>query len=321
MAVSLTVASPEVLTHWFSGCLKAALAASTEDTPGPAAFHAVVVGLGPGLALLAFIFGGALLVTLAVAQLVSGGLALSWEALIPRFERINPAMGMMRLSGSGAWGSAGLGLLKLLLGMAVVIGAASGLVAGVLAAASASQVNVLALASSRFLSVGFGLGSSLLGAALLQGMWAKKRWMDELKMSHQEAIEDAKESEGDPRTRRRFRQMHRKLARQRTMQAVAASDVVLANPTHFAVALRYKRGRMRAPRVMAKGADLMAQRIKEAARKSGIPVIEQPALARDLYASVAVGKEIPARLYRAVARVIHQIQGLTARRPRLAPAA
>jgi flagellar biosynthetic protein FlhB len=103
------------------------------------------------------------------------------------------------------------------------------------------------------------------------------------------------------------------------MQAVAASDVILANPTHVAVALRYKRGMMRAPKVMAKGADLMAQRIKEHGRKLGIAVIESPALARDLYASVEVGKDIPVRLYRSVARIISQIQRLKPSAPRPAP--
>ncbi len=300
--------------RWFRGMLTAGFEAAQAPRMEPAVLALVARGLGPVLALVALIAAGALALSLAVHQIVSGGIRISWDAVLPRFDRIDPSAGMARLFNGGAWGSAGISLLK----MAAALGCLALMVpkaaAGLLGLEQAPLPALPKLMQGQLLSIGYAIAGLSAVLAVAQAFWARKRWSEQLKMSHQEAVEDAKESEGDPRTRRRFRMAHRKLARRRTMQAVAASDVVLANPTHVAVALRYRRGRMRAPRVMAKGADLMALNIKEAARALGIPVIEQPPLARDLYASVAVGREIPTRLYRAVARIIHQIRGL--QRPR-----
>lgn len=131
-----------------------------------------------------------------------------------------------------------------------------------------------------------------------------RRWYNSLKMSKQEVIDEMKRSEGDPKLKGRIRQQQRQLARQRMMQNVPKANVVLINPTHLAVALQYDRGTMAAPKVVAKGALVVAERIVEIARANGIPVIQNIPLARALYAGVKVDQEIPASLYQAVAEVL-----------------
>lgn len=148
----------------------------------------------------------------------------------------------------------------------------------------------------------------------------------DLKMTHQEARQEAKESEGDPMLRGRMRARQREIAGRRMLVAVPTADVVITNPTHYAVAIRYDESAMGAPRVVAKGADLLAARIREIATQAGVPVLGAPPLARALYAHVEVDREIPAALYNAVAQVlawVYQLRHATDPRARapVAPAA
>ena len=133
-------------------------------------------------------------------------------------------------------------------------------------------------------------------------------------MSREEVKQEMRESDGDPQQKARIRSVQRAMARKRMMAAVPTADVIVANPEHYAVALAYKEGGMRAPRVVAKGVDEVAQRIKQEARAHGVPIIERRALARALYRSVKTGSEIPAALYRAVAEVLAYIYGLKQQR-------
>jgi flagellar biosynthetic protein FlhB len=126
----------------------------------------------------------------------------------------------------------------------------------------------------------------------------------ELKMSRQEVQEEHKESEGSPEVKGRIRQMQQTMARQRMMQDVPKADVIVTNPTHFAVALRYDEKRMGAPIVVAKGVDLVAARIRELGAEHSVPIFEAPPLARVLYRNVDIGGEIPSAVYSAVAQVL-----------------
>jgi len=128
-----------------------------------------------------------------------------------------------------------------------------------------------------------------------------------LRMTRQELRDEAKESDGRPETKQRIRQMQQQLARRRMMHKVPTADVVIVNPTHFAVALKYDPKKMRAPRVLAKGVDLVAQNIRNIAAEHRIPIFESPKLARALYRSTDLNKEIPAGLYVAVAQVLSYI--------------
>ena len=125
-----------------------------------------------------------------------------------------------------------------------------------------------------------------------------------MRMTKQEVKEEHKREEGDPLVKGRIRGKQRQLARRRMMEAVKTADVVVTNPTHLAVALAYRAGEMGAPSVVAKGGDAMCERIKAVARASGVPIVENKPLARALYKSVPVGREIPGALYRAVAEVL-----------------
>ncbi len=125
-----------------------------------------------------------------------------------------------------------------------------------------------------------------------------------LKMTLEEMKKESKETEGDPHIKGRIRQQQREMARRRMMAAVPKADVVVTNPTHFAVALKYMEGRHRAPVVVAKGTDTVAEKIKELAREHGVPQLEAPPLARALHRHVELGDEIPAALYTAVAQVL-----------------
>jgi flagellar biosynthetic protein FlhB len=132
----------------------------------------------------------------------------------------------------------------------------------------------------------------------------------ELRMTHQEAKQEAKESDGDPMLRSRIRQRQREIASRRMLAAVPAADVVVTNPTHYAVAIRYDETKGGAPRVVAKGVDLVAGRIREIARAAGVPLVEAPPLARALYAHVELDREIPVALYNAVAQVLAYVYQL-----------
>jgi flagellar biosynthesis protein FlhB len=144
--------------------------------------------------------------------------------------------------------------------------------------------------------------------------WQLYQYTENLKMSRDEIKEEMKQSEGAPEVRGRIRRMQREIARRRMMQDVPKADVVITNPTHFAVALRYDEKRMRAPLVVAKGADLVAARIREIATEHSVPIFEAPPLARALFAGVEIGGEIPTTLYVAVAQVLTYIYQLRAAR-------
>jgi flagellar biosynthetic protein FlhB len=154
-----------------------------------------------------------------------------------------------------------------------------------------------------------GRAALLFGAmlALIGGIDAAYQRFDygrRLRMTKQELRDEAKESDGNPELKGRIRQVQHQLARRRMMQELPKADVVVTNPTHFAVALKYDDGRMRAPRVVAKGVDVIAMQIRQVAAGHRIPMVEAPPLARALYATTDLGREIPASLYVAVAQVL-----------------
>ena len=132
--------------------------------------------------------------------------------------------------------------------------------------------------------------------------WWRHRY--KLRMTHQEGREEMRESEGDPQVKGQIRARQREVAMARMMAAIPQADVVITNPTHFAVAIRYDETRMGAPRVVAKGADHLAARIREIAKAAAVPMVEAPPLARALYAKVDIDREIPEALYTAVAQVL-----------------
>jgi flagellar biosynthetic protein FlhB len=140
--------------------------------------------------------------------------------------------------------------------------------------------------------------------AVFDYCFQKYRFLERLKMTKQEVKEEFKETEGDPTTKGRIRRLQREMSRKRMMADVPTADVVVTNPTHYAVALSYKMDLMEAPKVVAKGVGFLALRIKELAQEHGVPLVENKLLAQTLYKSVEIGEYIPGNLYRAVAEIL-----------------
>jgi flagellar biosynthetic protein FlhB len=250
---------------------------------------------------------GALIALVLLASLVLGGWNFSPRAMAPDFARLSPLAGLKRLFGLRGASELGKALLK----CAVVGGVCSGVVSWIFR-------DVLALAHMEpRAAIGRGAGlvswsfvwlcASLAIVAMVDVPLQLFQFKRSLRMTRQELRDEAKESDGRPETKQRIRQLQQTLARRRMMHKVPTADVVIVNPTHFAVALKYDSAKMRAPRVLAKGVDLVAQNIRRIAEENRVPVFESPKLARALYRSTDLNKEIPAGLYVAVAQVLSYI--------------
>jgi flagellar biosynthetic protein FlhB len=238
------------------------------------------------------------------APVLLGGLNFSAEALQPKFERLNPIEGLGRIFAMRGLVELGKSLLKLLLIGAVLVMVLKNW-QGDLMATGHGDVGHGMLKAMGLLGHGallFGSVLALIGGA--DALYQKFDHAKRLRMTRQELKDEAKESDGNPELKGRIRQMQFQMARKRMMQELPKADVVITNPTHFAVALRYDEGRMGAPRVIAKGLDEMAMQIRLVAGSHRIPTVEAPPLARALYATTQLDREIPSSLYVAVAQVL-----------------
>jgi flagellar biosynthetic protein FlhB len=256
-----------------------------------------------------------LLVTLVAAlaaPLAIGGWAPSGKAITPDFKRLSPLSGVKRMLGLRSWVELGKALAK----FAVVA----------LAATVVLNLNfdrLMALGSEP-IHAAIGHAIQLAGHALITltaalvliaavdvpfQIWQHRQ---EMRMTREEVQREHKDSEGSPEVKGRIRALQRELAERRMMEEIPKADVIVVNPTHFAVALRYDEKTMRAPRVVAKGVDLIAARIREVATEHKVAIFEAPPLARALHRNVQIGDEIPAGLYVAVAQVLTYIFQLRA---------
>jgi flagellar biosynthesis protein FlhB len=250
---------------------------------------------------------GALIALVILASVILGGWNFSPKALAPDFSRMSPLAGLKRLFGLRGASELGKALLK----CAVVGGVCAAVVSWMF-----KDVMALAHMAPRA-AVGRGAGlmswafvwlcASLALVAIIDVPLQLYQFKAALRMTRQELRDEAKESDGRPETKQRIRQLQQTLARRRMMHKVPTADVVIVNPTHFAVALKYDPKQMRAPRVLAKGVDLVAHNIRRIAEENRVPIFESPKLARALYRSTDLNKEIPAGLYVAVAQVLSYI--------------
>jgi flagellar biosynthetic protein FlhB len=261
----------------------------------------------PAMALLA---AGAYLI-----QVFQVGFTVSARPLRPKLSKLNPVQGAKRLLGLRSMVKTGMNLLKLavvlLVSVAVVYRRLDDIVVMPLLdlrpAAKLGGVIVLELVLWLLLL--------LLVIGIIDYVYQRWQHTRDLRMTHQEVKEERKSLEGDPQMKARRLRMAQKIALQQIRQAVPQADVVVTNPTHFAVALKYDADRMRAPKVVAKGADALAGRMREVAALSGVTIVERPPLARALYFNVEVGREIRPEHYEAVAEVlayVYRIEGRAA---------
>ena len=239
-----------------------------------------------------------------LAPMLMNGWLFTLKPLQPNFSRLNPLEGFGRI-----FSVRGLIELTKAVAKVVVVGGIAALVIwnslDAVIALSNQPTGSAATHAARL--VGWTLLLTVGGMVLIVALdvpyqlWNHYR---KLRMSRAELRREAKETEGDPQIKARIRSLQREAARKRMMAEVPKADVVVTNPTHYAVALSYKENKMRAPRVVAKGRDLTAQRIREIAREHEVPVVEIPPLARALYAHAELEDEIPEKLYTAVAEVL-----------------
>ncbi|EHP38964.1 flagellar biosynthesis protein FlhB [Cupriavidus basilensis OR16] len=260
---------------------------------------AVWEGLLAFLPLLLF-FGAAAL----VGPMLLGGWMFSAKSFAPDFSRLSPLKGLGRL-----FSSQSLVELAKAIAKALLVGSVAGWVLWrrlpeAIALMSAPIHEALLHMLEMVLSCSAMVAGSLVLVVVLDVPWQYWTFYKKLRMTKEEVKQEHKDSEGDPHIKARIRQQQRAMAKRRMMSEVPKADVVVTNPTHFAVALRYEEGRMSAPRVVAKGSDAIAARIREIAVENGVPLLCAPPLARALHRHVELGREIPAGLYTSVAEVL-----------------
>ncbi len=263
------------------------------------------IGRGALTVLLAFApLAGLLILVALAAPVLMGGWVMSSQALVPDFSRINPMTGVGNMFSVRT-------LVELVKAIAKAV--LVGVVAWWVMSAQKSEMMALNMESVHagithsvhliwmaYLFISLALGVVVIIDVPYQ-LW---HYADKYKMTRQEVRQEARESDGDPQVRARIRKQQREMARRRMMAEVPKADVVVTNPTHYAVALKYTDQGARAPVVIAKGADEVAARIRELAAEHAIPLLEAPALARSLYRHVELEQEIPDALYGAVAEVL-----------------
>jgi flagellar biosynthetic protein FlhB len=268
-------------------------------------FHIFIL-LGPFL----------LIVLLAgfVVNILQVGFLFSLEAITPKFSKIDPIQGFQRLFSLRSL----VEFLKVILKMAIV-----GIVAYltikdeiklILPLIDLNVNDILSFIGKVSFKILYTTCWVLVILAILD--YAYQKWEHErsLKMSKQEIKEENRQTDGDPLIKGRIKRLQREIARKRMMASVPKADVVITNPTHLAVAIRYQPETMNAPCVIAKGAGFIAERIKEIARNSDVPVIENKAVAQVLYKMVAVEQSIPLNLYKAIAEILAYVYSLKQKR-------
>ncbi len=255
------------------------------------------------LKLLAPLFGVALLATL-LSPILAGGFAFSGEALMPKFERLDPIEGAKKIVSLRGLVELGKSMLKVALIGGVLTMVLWHSRIELLATGRGSVHNGISTALDVIGRAALLFAGSLAVVGVVDMLWQRFEYARRQRMTRQEQRDEHKETEGSPETKSRVRNVQQQMAQRRMMEAVPKADVVVMNPTHFAVALKYDGDNMRAPRVIAKGLDLVAQRIRGVANKHDVPLVTVPPLARALYHTTRVGQEIPAALYVAVAQIL-----------------
>ena len=277
------------------------------------ALQTLDAGLLDGLSLLAPLLLALILAAFAGPALL-GGLTFSSEAMQPKFERLDPIEGFKKIFSTQGL----MELTKTLLKFAVLsVGAVLLLwwLSGDLLALGRGAPLQSIIDTGHLVRTGLlVLSSGLVLIAAIDApyqFWAHRK---RLRMTRQEVRDELKETEGSPETRARVRRLQQQVAARRMMQDVPKADVVITNPTHFAVALRYTDRPDRAPRVVAKGRDLVAEKMRELAGQHAVPLCSAPPLARAIYFTTEIGQDVPAALYLAVARVLVWVMQLKAAR-------
>ena len=270
------------------------------------------VGLATGEMLLPFM--GVLLVITVAGNAAQSGLLLTWKKLAIKPDRLNPVAGFQHLFSGDSVGRLVIGLFKIGIVSLIAYQTIRGRISTVLSTGDLHVGGIFSMSTGLLFELAIRLALALLILGIIDYLLQRWKLERQLRMSKQEVRDELKKMEGDPLIKQRRRQLQARLALQRINAEVPKADVVVTNPTEYAVALRYQEAVMTAPRVVAKGKDFLAARIRQVAQLHGVPIVQRPPLARALYAGVEVGQEVPPAFYRAIAEVLAYVYQLTGRK-------
>jgi len=292
--------------------LKSGLSLDREQVYNPAILLERVFNDIVSVMLACLPIAGAIIVVALVSPILIGGWLFSTKAFMPNVGKLNPLKGIGNMFSKNS-------LVELVKALAktVVVGIVAYIVISnqkeamlglAVEPLNESSAHALTMIAKSFLFIVGALGV----IALIDGPYQIWHWNNKLKMTRQEMIQESKESDGNPQIKGKIRQMQREMARGRMMQNVPTADVIVTNPTHYAVALKYAEGQRGAPMVVAKGIDDIAAKIRELGLEHKVAFLEAPPLARALYQHVDIDEEIPEKLYSAVAEVLAYVYQLRA---------
>ncbi len=257
----------------------------------------------------------AIMIVAIASPVLVGGFMFSAKGFMPKFSKLNPANGLKNMISKNALVELVKAVLK-----TIIVGSVAYMVMmrykdaifGLTGEPPyESYEHMMDMIAMSFLILVGALGF----IAAIDAPYQIWHYADKLKMTRQEMIQESKESDGNPQIKGKIRQLQREMAKRRMMQDVPTADVVVTNPTHYAVALKYADGAKGAPKVVAKGTDAVAAKIREMAKEHRVAILEAPALARALHKHTDIGEEIPHRLYAAVAEVLAYVYQLRAYKP------
>lgn len=292
--------STRFLALWRQGMDLALLSAPRAFATPEDLIHSCVAPFGPALVPVGMVLLTALAIAVGIGAAQTGGIEVHPETIGWKWSRLSPASHLSSLFGTRT----AVRFAKSLLPAAALIWIAVRTLKQQMYATPFLTPYRLPSALFACYSVAMTAGWIALGWSGLDYAVERRNWAQKLRMSKQDIRDEAKESNGNPHTKGRIRQVQRAMRRRRVKADVAAATVVITNPTHYAVALSFDMGTMAAPRVLCKGRDLHAATIREEARWAGVPIVENPPLARSLYRLVDEGQPIPFELYTTVASIL-----------------
>jgi len=309
LLVLLVIISPW-LCHWFVEQIRRGLSAGLAGSMNNEAFASLLATHGKACFTALAPFLVMAVAASALGSILPGGFVVSPEAIRLELSRISPFTGIKNIVSLRSLVKLLISMTKLAVLLAVAWHYLSARIDSLIALQWATPEGILCGTSRIICGLGGRIVMALLviaGVDMLYQRWNHKR---QLRMTRQEVKEERRQYEVSPEVKRRIRGLQIAMAQRRMLQEVPTADVVVTNPTHYAVALRYDQDEMDAPKMVAKGADFLCKKIKEIARQHGVPIVERPQLARALYGACEPGQTVPETLFVAVAEVLAMIYRL-----------
>jgi flagellar biosynthetic protein FlhB len=253
---------------------------------------------------------GCVMLSAFIAKYMQSGFGIYWQSLSIKWSKLSPMKGLKKLFSTRTIVEFIKNLIKVTIVGIIAYISVEPLLKLIRQLPDSSLLIILSLLSKMAVNMCIGVAIALSFIALFDFLYQKYEFNKSLRMTKQEVKDEYKQQEGDPKVKGQIKRLRIERAMKRMMADVPKSDVVITNPTHFAVALKYDPKAMKAPTITAKGQDLIALRIRQVAEENNVPVIENPPLARALFSSAEIGEEIPTAHYEAVAKIISYVFGL-----------